>query len=249
MKTGSGLLLLCMLLLISKLAVAEDEYVSVQVAEPFIELHSGPAQGYPVFHVVEKGRWIWVLKRHTDWFKVRTDKGIEGWVDQAALHLTLDQQGEPVSLFDGSFDSYQQRRFELGVMGGVLESVPALSVVGGWQLTDNISTQLSYSQALGDFSENQLLLLSVRVYPFPEWRISPFFSLGTGRLKTTPRANLVQSGAETRNSDLASAAIGSRFYLARNFVLNLQYQHLLALTDRDSNEELEQWQLGFIVFF
>lgn len=230
-------------------AYADEPLPEVQITEPFIELHTGPAVGYPVFYVAEKGEWIAVLKRKTSWFKVRTRKGQEGWVKQQSLALTLNSQAKPVTFFDGSFERFQQRDFELGAMGGVLESVSSVSAYGAWVWTENIAVELSFTQALGDFSENQLLFASVVHTTFPEWRISPYVRLGAGQIKTKPRANLVQSGAETRTNDLVGGGIGVRYYLARNFVVKVEYQSLLALTERDENEELEQWKLGFAVFF
>lgn len=228
---------------------AEEALPEVQIVEPYIEMHSGPASGYPVFYVAEKGQWIRVIKRRTSWFKVRTEKGLEGWVKQQALQQTLSSKGEAVEITDGSFDSYQSRSFEFGASGGSLASVPSLSVFASWIITENISTELSYSQALGDFSENRFALLSVSHTTFPEWRLSPYFRLGVGQIQTKPRANLVQSGEETRRNDLLAASIGVRYYLAQNFVVKLEYQNLLALTERDENEELEEWKLGFAVFF
>ncbi|GAB5379070.1 MAG: hypothetical protein Alis3KO_10580 [Aliiglaciecola sp.] len=228
---------------------AEEVLPEVQIVEPYIEMHTGPAVGYPVFYVAEKDEWISVLKRRTSWFKVRTRKGQEGWVKQDALKLTLSSEGQPVEIADGSFESYQERTFEFGASGGSLEGVPSLSVFASWVITENIATELSYSQALGDFSENRFALLSVTHTTFPEWRFSPYFRLGLGQLQTKPRANLVQSGEETRTSDLLAGSIGLRYYLAQNFVVRLEYQNLLALTERDENEELEEWKLGFAVFF
>ncbi|WP_343858115.1 SH3 domain-containing protein [Aliiglaciecola litoralis] len=228
---------------------AEDEFPEVQIVEPYIDMHTGPARGYPVFYVAEKGEWIRVLKRRTNWFKVRTEKGKEGWVKQQDLQLTLNSKGEPVEVADGSFESYQSRSFEFGASGGSLESVPSLSAFASWVITENISTELSYTQALGDFSESRLALLSVTHTTFPEWRVSPYFRLGVGQIQTKPRANLVQSGEETRRNDLLAGSIGVRYYLTQNFVLRLEYQNLLALTERDENEELEEWKLGFAIFF
>ena len=37
---------------------------------------------------------ITVLKRRTDWFRVRTAKGKEGWVKRADMELTLTPDGE-----------------------------------------------------------------------------------------------------------------------------------------------------------
>lgn len=235
--------------LLGNQVMANEASPQVQVAEPFIELHSGPAEGYPVFHVAAKGEWLSVIKRRTAWFKVETAKGLQGWVKQGDLTLTLTSSGEPVSITEGNFAAYALRNFELGAMAGVLESIPAISVTAGWVATENIATEVSFTQALGDFSESQLLMASVLFYPFPQWHWSPYVSLGGGQITTKPRANLVDSGAEQRSSDMLAAGLGLRYYLARNVVLKLEYQSLLAITDRDEQEELEQWKLGFAVFF
>jgi hypothetical protein len=47
----------------------------LQVAEAFLELHTGPGRGYPVFFVVERQRWVMVELRHTDWYRVRAEGG------------------------------------------------------------------------------------------------------------------------------------------------------------------------------
>ncbi|WP_226992229.1 SH3 domain-containing protein [Aliiglaciecola lipolytica] len=237
------------LVLVINTVNAQEQLPEVQVIEPYIEMRTGPAIGYPIFYVAEKGEWISILKRRTSWFKVRTQKDKEGWVSVDELKLTVNSAGEPVEIEDGSFSSYQQRDFELGASGGSFEGVPSLSVYGAWVVTENIAAEVSYSQALGDFSENRFGIISVTHTTFPEWRLSPYFRLGLGQIKTTPRANLVQSGEETRTNDLMVGGIGLRYYLARNFVVKFEYQNLLALTERDENEELEEWKLGFAIFF
>jgi uncharacterized protein YgiM (DUF1202 family) len=226
-----------------------DETVQVKVQQPFIELHSGPADGFPVVHVAAKGEWITVIKRRTSWFKVQTDKGVEGWVKQQALHLTQSSSGQPVKLSDGSFEFFAQRNFEFGALGGSFEGVPAMTVFADWVATENIAAGISVTQALGDLSENQFFLVRLQHTTFPQWKVSPYFSIGAGQIRTKPRANLVQGGDEARTSDLLAVGVGLRYYLAQNFMLKLEYQHLQALTERDENEDLEQWALGFAVFF
>ncbi len=230
-------------------AQAEEALLEVQVALPYLEMRTGPASGFPVFHVAKKKEWIQVLKRRTNWFKVKTESGKEGWVSLTDFRQTVDANGQTMDVEDGSFEQFSLRSFEFGASGGVLESVPSLSAFAGWVLTENISLELSYSQALGDFSENRFALLSVTHTAFPDWRVAPYFRLGVGQLQTKPRANLVESGDQTRTSDLVAGSIGVRYYLSQNFVVKLEYQNLLALTQRDENEELEEWKLGFAVFF
>jgi uncharacterized protein YgiM (DUF1202 family) len=245
-KLGFGI---CLTFALMTSQVLASESVQVQIKQAYIDLHSGPAGGFPVIHVAAKNEWITVLKRRTNWFKVETSKGVQGWVKQEALHLTQSSAGEPVKLSDGSFESFSQRNVEFGALGGSFEGVPSMTVFADWVATENLVAGLSVTQALGDLSENQFFLVRVQHTTFPEWRLSPYVTLGAGKIRTKPRANLVQGGAETRTSDLLSAGLGLRFYIAQNFMLKLEYQHLQALTDRDENEDLEQWKLGFAVFF
>ena len=57
---------------------AAREYLQLFVTEPYLELHTGPGRGYPVFNVVPRDASVDVLFRRTDWFKVRTERGVEG---------------------------------------------------------------------------------------------------------------------------------------------------------------------------
>ena len=68
---------------------AEDPLRQVAVADPYLELHTGPGRGYPVFHVVERGESVSVVLQRTDWYLVRTDRAIEGWVNRDQMELTL----------------------------------------------------------------------------------------------------------------------------------------------------------------
>ena len=52
------------------------------VTAPYLELRPGPGRGYPGLHVVARDESVDVLKRRTDWFKVRTERGVEGWAAQ-----------------------------------------------------------------------------------------------------------------------------------------------------------------------
>ncbi|MEW9796536.1 SH3 domain-containing protein [Alteromonas sp. CYL-A6] len=228
--------------------VRADE-VSVSVAEPFAEMHTGPASEYPVFHVVERGEVIVVLKAHTGWYKVRTADGKEGWIARASLIATRDMNNRPVSVSETGFDGYQARQWEVGMHAGRLEDVNMLSLSAAWFMTENISAEVSAGQALGDFSDNRFWLVRLTHDTFPDWRASPYFSLGAGQIRTEPSATLVQIGAETRTSDLLEVGLGVRVYLVRNFVMRAEYKRLTALTARDELEELNTWSLGFSVFF
>lgn len=242
------LLVSAVVLWVVSFTVAADE-LPVVIAEPYVEFHTGPASEYPVFHVAEKGEQIVIIKSRAGWYKARTDKGIEGWISADALNQTLHLDGEAVSVFTGTFEDYTERDWEMGVSVGLLEDVTAMSASVAWVATPNLITELTYSQALGDFAENKYWTVRLQHYTFPEWRLSPYLAIGAGQLRTNPRSNLVASGDESRTSDIYEIGGGLRYYLSGNMVMRLEYKSVLALTQRDDQEELEEWKLGVTVFF
>jgi len=72
----------------------EEQYYKVMVDGPYMEMHTGPGRGYPVFHVVDRDKEVSVIKRRTDWFLVQTERGKEGWVKRADMEWTLTLDGE-----------------------------------------------------------------------------------------------------------------------------------------------------------
>lgn len=234
-------------LLMSSVATATE--VQVTVVEPYADMHAGPASEYPAFHAVERGEVILVLSSHTGWYKVRTASGVEGWIPGEALAKTIVQDNHSFPIENKDFDAFQQRLFEFSVMAGRIDNTNALSANAAWIVTPNIAAEVSFTQALGEFSENRLWLVRLQHTAFPQWRLSPYFTLGAGQIQTSPTATLVQSGAETRTNDILEVGVGARYYLIKQFSVRLEYKRLTALTERDAFEELNQWQLGFSVFF
>jgi hypothetical protein len=238
--------LLTLFVVLVKAAGAAD-VVRLKVADPYIELHTGPGRGYPITRVVERGEAVDLLKRRTDWFLVRDSGGHEGWVYRDQLSRTLTPEGERASVEDATEAQYRERAFEFGAMGGELEGANTITVYGAWQFTENLALQLGVTQALGEYSDNLLADVDVVHQPFPDWRVSPFFALGTGMIRTDPAATLVST--EDRTDQTAHVAVGARMYLARRFVLRAEYRNYLVFTSRNDNEELDSWQAGFAFFF
>ncbi len=67
---------------------AKEQPLELVVAEPYLEMHSGPGRGYPVVYVVGRDEVLTVLYSRTDWFKVRAPHGQEGWARRSELALT-----------------------------------------------------------------------------------------------------------------------------------------------------------------
>jgi uncharacterized protein YraI len=81
-----------LLLLLGALCPANahaGDAVQVVVVGPYLDLHTGPGRGYPVTLSVPRGARIELLFQRTDWVKVRTDRGQEGWAHRSQLEETL----------------------------------------------------------------------------------------------------------------------------------------------------------------
>lgn len=220
--------------------------VPVTVDDPYLEMHTGPGRGYPVYHVVDRGESVEVLGQRTDWYRVRTIKGKKGWVHRAQLERTLRPDGSPTLLEDIDFGSFSNRRWEMGFMGGDFGGANVISAYGAFALSPNLSTELSVSQGLGSFSDSQFANLNIVHTLFPEKRISPLFALGTGVIRTEPRATLVAT--EDRTDQTAHVGVGVRAYLTRQFVFRLDYKSYVVFTSRDDNQEIDEWKAGFSFF-
>ncbi|MDA1074552.1 MAG: outer membrane beta-barrel protein [Proteobacteria bacterium] len=225
----------------------EQYQPQVVVAEPFLEMHTGPGRGYPIFHVAAEGDSITMLKRKTDWFKIQTARGEAGWVHLEQMRSTLDENGQPIEFGEVDFGNYAKRRWEIGITGGEFGGASSLSTYIGYAITPHIAIQAEFTQTLGDFSDGLMATGNVTMYPFPEWRVSPYFTIGTGIIRIKPHSTIVQ--AEDREDEIVNAGAGVNVYLSDRFILRMEYKHHTVLTSRDDNEEIDQWKAGFSVFF
>lgn len=219
----------------------------VQITEPFLDLHTGPGRGYPVTQSIPRGEWVEVLGRRTDWFEVRTANGKEGWVSREQIETTMTEAGEKTSFREATTGGYWDRRLEAGFAGGVVRRDPFVVARVGYRFTDNLYLESALGQITGDFSDSTLHYVSVRSKPFPEWRLSPFFSLGIGRFYNKPRATLV--GATETRSNMANAAVGVDYEVTRRLYVRSDYRRYIVFVDENRINEYNEISLGVGLFF
>ncbi len=217
------------------------------VADPYLEMHTGPGRGYPIFHVVDRGETVQIIMQRTDWFLVRDAGGDEGWVDRAQMQLTLKPDGSPVEFQQASKDDFTNARWEAGILAGDFEGANIISLYGGYSLTPQVSVEAWGSQILGNASNSWMASVNVVHEPWPDWRVSPFFTLGAGVIRTEPKSTIVQG--DDRTDQIGHAGAGFRIYTTRRFVLRAEYKSYVVFTSRDDNEEAEEWKVGFAFFF
>jgi uncharacterized protein YgiM (DUF1202 family) len=228
-------------------AYAKPDLLQVVVADPYIEMRTGPGRGYPIFHVADRGAQIEVVKKRTDWYEVRTDRGISGWVNEEQLARTLETTGEPVSIEAPGWSEFSNRHWETTLSFGDFDGASSIALTGGYRFTPNLAVELMAADLSGDYSDGWLGTVRLVHTPFPDWRISPYFLLGTGVLHVSPRASLVST--EDRTDQVAQAGVGVRAWLTRQFMFRAEYSGYVAFTSRDDNEGVDAWQAGIAFFF
>jgi hypothetical protein len=241
----AGLLLLASLC--APALSAAREYLQLFVAEPYLELHTGPGRGYPVFHVVPRDGSVDVLFRRTDWFKVRTERGVEGWASQADMLKTVLADGTPFHFELGDRNGFTSHRWEMGIFAGQYGGATLVSGYGAWSLNSQLQLELAVGNYLGKFSNGIIGDLGFAHIIMPEARWSPFLTIGLGLVRVQPKATLVQPVDRTEES--AYVGGGVRYYLTRRFFLRAEYKAHYIFTKRNENEVADEWKLGFAFFY
>jgi len=240
---------LLLILLLNTLTAAYAENITqvVKVADPYLEMHTGPSAGYPIFNVVERDETITVIKRRTTWYLIENNKQKEGWVHRSQLEKTLTLDDEKIEIKDITRENYLEHNWEMGVIGGSFGGLTMMTMSSSYSFNQSLSSEVYFSQILGNFSSRTLFGANLVQQPFPDWKVSPYFSIGTGIIKTSVRSTFSQIKDATDFA--ASVSFGIKMYLTRRFILRTDIKKYIIFQSRDKNEEITSWQVGFAFFF
>jgi len=245
---------LCLLLSMVSTTLVSTTLVSTVMAEevtvkvPYVNLHTGPGIGFPVQNVILKGQQLEIKKLRADWFEVITPDGSKGWIPSQALQLLQDEDnpdGWVLSQRQGRH--FYERQWEFGLGIGSMDSSALLSVLASNALTEHLSVETVLSQSLSDFSESNLLSVSLLHHLSPKAKWIPFAGVGYGLIHTAPSAVLVQP--EDRTDRFFTMMVGVKRHVWRGFMFRMDYQHASVLTSRNENESLSAWKIGFGHFY
>jgi len=226
---------------------ADDELRKAMVADPYLEMRTGPGRGYPIFHVVDRGESVEIVMQRTDWYFVRAANGTEGWVDQTQMELTLNPDGSEVDFARATLIDFTNAKWEAGILAGDFGGANVLSLYGGYSLNPYVSLEVWGSQILGNFSNGWMGSVNVVHEAFPDWRVSPFFTLGAGVIHTSPKSTIIQG--DDRTDQVGHVGAGLRVYATRQFLFRIEYKSYVVFTSRNENEEVREWKAGFAFFF
>ena len=242
--------LLPVLLIAHQPLLAASPKQQVTIADPFIEIHTGPGLGYPLFYVIDRGATVTIIRSRTDWFQIESEDGRRGWAKRDQMQQTLLPDGEKLNLKSLTEEDFNRRQWMLGITGGEFKAAPVFTIFGSRAFNENLSFEVAYSQSIGRISSSKFWKVNLLMQPLPNPGFSPYFTLGLGKINVEPGSSLIVPG-ETNNS-FAQVGLGVQRYISRSFLLRFEaneYVVLSASTINDSNEEVNEWKLGFAVFF
>lgn len=223
----------------------------LEVIDPYVEMHSGPGRGYPIFYVIEQGEKVDVITRRPGWYEVRAQNGKTGWTTAAQISRTIQTTGEPADLPSVSYGDYLKNRWRVGFntgqfSAGELQSSELFSLTAGYRPLSWVGAEIEGGKIFGTDIKGEFYGLNVVIEPFSEWKISPVLLLGRGVMKVDSQPKLTP--LEIEDSDFNHYGLGFNYYLGRNFLLKGEYRSYSVSTD-DNNVSLEAWTLGFNTFF
>lgn len=223
-----------------------DGIVVLKIEEPYIEMHTGPGRGYPVFNVVEQGETIEILARKTNWYKVRSLDNKTGWTKAEQLAHTLKPTGVPVDLPEVGHGDYLKSSWRVGFTMGQLDGASSYSVTAGYRRFTWAGVELEMGKVFDESVTSGYYGINIHIEPIPDWTVTPFVSAGVGRFSFDSRQKvLVDTIGSTSYTGYGA---GANYYIGRNFVVLGEYRRYSVSTD-NNNVGLNAWRIGLSAFF
>lgn len=223
-----------------------DDILVLQVVEPYIEMHTGPGRGYPVFNVVEQGENIQILKRKPDWYKVRSSEGKTGWTTASQLAHTLKSTGVPVDLPEVGHGDYLTSSWRVGFTAGQLEGASTFSLTAGYRLFSWIGLEIEAGKIFDQSVTSDLYGANLSIEPFSDWLVTPFLSAGAGQFEFDSRQKVLVD--DVGSPSYVRLGAGVSYYIGRNFLVRAEYRQYSISTD-DGSRGLNAWAIGLNTFF
>lgn len=231
--------------------VRAETVLTLEVIDPFVEVHSGPGRGYPIFYVIEQGETIDVLTRRPDWYEVRAKGGKVGWVKALQLARTMQSTGEPVDLPSVSYGDYLKNSWRVGFnvgpfTSGELDGADVFAANIGYRPLSWLGFDVEFGNMYGTDIRGDLYHLNAVIEPLSKWRLSPVLLIGTGKMSINSQPKLTP--LEIDQSSLRVYGLGLHYYIGRSFVIRGEYREYSVSTDA-KDERLSSWKVGFNTFF
>jgi len=245
MRRLLGLILLLQTLHSGSAQAAKQPLLQLVVTAPYLEMHSGPGRGFPVTYVIGRDEIVTVLFSRTDWYKVRAANGEEGWARRADLAITRLADGEPAPI--PPYPDFASHHWEIGAGYGVYNRQNLVTGYVDYAITESIDAEAVLQQALGTLDNRVIGTIGLRHTFIPEWKwFSPTAGLGGGYQHIVDK---VPPAPLENNNEMAYVSLGARGFITRRFMWRADWRHYDVFNHLNVYEDLEEWKVGFAVFF
>lgn len=228
----------------------KNDFLQLEIIDTFVEVHTGPGRGYPVFYVIEQGEKVDVLKQRAGWYEIRSQNGRTGWTTAAQLSRTLQTTGEPADLPSVSYGDYLKNKWRVGFTTGVitsgeLDGSDLFSATLSYRFLSWLSLEGEAGKIFDSGRESEFYNANILIEPFSQWRVSPELIIGTGELESEPQPKLTSG---VTNGEFVNYGIALNYYIGRRFLIRGEFRQYDV--DSDDNElKLDSWTIGFNTFF
>ncbi len=250
-KAGFSWVILCGVIILfgspSSLKAEETHFQRAKVIEAFLELHTGPGRSYPVFYIAEKNETLFLMKKRTDWYKVRLLTGEEGWVHRDEVEKTLRASGIRKSWSERFYERFIGGFLSGSWSGGQFENDPALFLRLAYRLTKVLSAELTLGRSSGDLGDTDLYLAGMTLTPWKGRWFSLSAVIGGGVVKTAPAQLLVN--AQSDRFETAYAGAGFSVPLLDRLFLNGNFRHYTLFINPKRNRSFQELSLGLAFAF
>lgn len=233
-------LLLAGFMVLATPVFAEEE--AVRVVEPFLEIHTGPGLSYPVFYIGEKGEEVFLLKRRTDWYKVRLRNGKEGWVHRLKIDLTLRTSGFRKAWTERFYDQYIAERFVMGWGGGNFGGDPILHLRAAYSFTEILALEGGLGMATGDLGGTELFQGGLLITPWRGAWFSLHGTIGGGRVQADPTSLLINATSD--HFSTVYGGIGFSAPIFRRLFLRGDFRNFSLFLNPKRTREVQEYTLG-----
>lgn len=208
------------------------------VKSEFLEVFTAAGRGYPIFFVVENGEKFQLLKRKTDWIKIKSKQGQVGWISYQDYASSVYLARPNIRKLAVS------SRWELGVSTGKFGSDNSFSASAGYYIKPTVAVQAEYKKVIGEFSHSNMLSGKFMFQMMRDRVVSPFISLGLGVMENTPRQSLVNADVEQENLFLGGGGFNYIPYKRLNMRFTVNNYYL-----NKSKRNYIDYRLGIFALF
>jgi len=220
--------------------------ITVRVADPFLELHTGPGANFPIYDIIERGEVITILRRKTDWYQVRGTLNRIGWASREHMTETLEIAGIKKGTREIILEDYFRDKFRFDAIIGTFDDEASTTIRLAYRTNENIMVEVGVSHISGIYANSPLYQANVLLELYTDLDFRPFAFMGYSKFNNVPNS---ASDLTSHDLDLLNAGFGMNYYLTERFVIRLEFGDYIVFKGNNRNDEFLNYSLGISIFF